>query len=259
MNTPWRQRAYFFPYPQNFLVTANPLHLYMYSQRNILMWFCLDLWWREREKAIPGAWIHDFLEVENITSKDYIPNRAGRRGLMGVLNPPHCKVSQVSSNHLCFWISWVCTSAVNVLSVPPARHAVGDYQTAAGPQPTPAIATSRRDCLCVPQALLKWELSHLSSINLTMFVRQNQLKMCPLHSRSCCPKSFQLGTYPPVLSSGAVNSSFWEISQVTGALWQPSGVGPAELLKGVCVVQIEQLFYPWKDTPVLLPEDLCTI
>lgn len=148
---------------------------------------------------------------------------------------------------------------MNVLSVPPARHAVGDYQPAAGPQPTPAIATSRRDRLCVPQALLKWELSHLFNINLTTFVRQNQLKMCPLHSRLCCPKSFRLGTYPPALSSGPINSSFWEISQVTGALRQPWGVGPAEHLKGVCVVQSEQLFYPWKDRPVLLPEDLRTI
>lgn len=96
----------------------------------------------------------------------------------------------------------------------------------------------------------------MSNINLTTFVRQNQLKMCPLHSHSCCPKSFQLGTYPPVLSSGPISSSFWEISQVTAALRQPSGVGSAELLKGVCVVQIEQLFDPWKDRPVLLPEDL---
>lgn len=31
--------------------------------------------------------------------------------------------------------------AVNVLSVPPARHAAGDYQPAAGPRPAPAAAS----------------------------------------------------------------------------------------------------------------------
>lgn len=44
---------------------------------------------------------------------------------------------------------------------------------------------------------------------------------------------------PPAPGSGPVNSSFWEISQVTGALQQPPGLGPAGLLKGVSVVQIE--------------------
>lgn len=76
VNKPWRQGARFFLYQQNVLVTANPLHLYMARQRRVLTWFCLDWQCREREKAIPGAQIHDFLETETVTSKGCIPNRA---------------------------------------------------------------------------------------------------------------------------------------------------------------------------------------
>lgn len=99
VNKPWRQGAHFFLYQQNFLVTANPLHLYTSGERRILAWFCLDWWWKEKKRFLGHGY---FLETENTTSKSYIPKRAGRRDLLGVLNLPCCKVSQVSSNHLCF-------------------------------------------------------------------------------------------------------------------------------------------------------------
>lgn len=51
VNKPWRQRAHFFLYQQNFLVTANPLHLYVSGERRVLAWFCLHWWWKERGKS----------------------------------------------------------------------------------------------------------------------------------------------------------------------------------------------------------------
>lgn len=173
------------------------------------MQFCLDWWWREREKAIPGAGIHDILEIEN-TSRDYIPTRAGRKG---VLNVPHCKSSQVSSNHLCFWLEL-------------AESALAQWMFPLPLLPDMWWGTTSQ-LLVVSQLLLQPGPGEMSvcpqaALNDSWAVWPAAAQGVPLTLCLCCPKSSQAGTCPPAHSCPS-----WEVPQVPGAQggasWKPSG------------------------------------
>lgn len=95
---------------------------------------------------------------------------------------------------------------------------------------------------CVPRPTLKSDLSHLSSINFSTFVRWNQLKMCPSHSRLWCPESFQPGICPQLIAWVPLAVLSGEFCR---SLVLCSGHQEWDQLNSfrVCAVHTEQLFF----------------